>query len=226
MAESMLLFWGSGSPPCWRVTIALEEKKLQGYKGKVLSFEKMEHKSNEVLEINPRGQLPSFRHGKIVLNESIGICLYLENQFKSQGTQLIPDSGAEQALVYQRMFEVLTLQEKVVAIIYYFWKVPENERHESALERNKKALNAELNMWEGYLGKLPPNSHITGKNFTMADVMLFPQLACAFRFGLATDKYPRMFEYYSRVKERPSVKASWPPHWNESPPMMDVLKDI
>lgn len=36
-----------------------------------------------------------------------------QNQFKSQGTQLIPDSGAEQALVYQRMFEVLSLQEKV-----------------------------------------------------------------------------------------------------------------
>nr|XP_014345153.1 PREDICTED: glutathione S-transferase A-like [Latimeria chalumnae] len=36
-----------------------------------------------------------------------------QNQFKSQGTQLIPDSPAEQALVYQRMFEVLTLQQKL-----------------------------------------------------------------------------------------------------------------
>lgn len=37
--------------------IALEEKKLQGYKHKLLSFERGEHKSQEVLEINPRGQV-------------------------------------------------------------------------------------------------------------------------------------------------------------------------
>ncbi|XP_051884509.1 glutathione S-transferase A-like [Pristis pectinata] len=226
MAEDMFLYWGSGSPPCWRIMIVLEEKKLQGYKEKLLSFEKMEHKSEEVLAINPRGQLPSFRHGDIKLNESFGVCLYLESQFKSQGTQLIPDSGAEQALVYQRMFEVLALQEKIMAIVYYFWKVPENERHDSALERNKKALNAELKLWEGYFEKLPSDSHIAGKNFTMADVMLLPQLACAVRFGLSIDKYPRLLEYYTRVKERPSLQASWPPHWKEDPPTMDLLKGV
>lgn len=57
MAENMTLLWGSGSPPCWRVMIALEEKNLQGYNNKLLSFEKMEHKSQEVLDINARGQV-------------------------------------------------------------------------------------------------------------------------------------------------------------------------
>lgn len=37
--------------------ITLEEKKLQAYKRKLLSFEKGEHKSQEVLDINPRGQV-------------------------------------------------------------------------------------------------------------------------------------------------------------------------
>lgn len=55
--KSISLLWGAGSPPCWRVMIALQEKKLQGYKHKLLSFEKGEHKSQEVLEINPRGQV-------------------------------------------------------------------------------------------------------------------------------------------------------------------------
>ena len=55
----MTLLWGSGSAPCWRVMIALEEKNLQGYNHKLLSFDKMEHKSQEVLDINPRGQVPS-----------------------------------------------------------------------------------------------------------------------------------------------------------------------
>uniref|UniRef100_UPI00398EB92D glutathione S-transferase rho n=1 Tax=Pristiophorus japonicus TaxID=55135 RepID=UPI00398EB92D len=226
MAESMFLYWGSGSPPCWRIMIALEEKKMQGYQHKMLSFEKMEHKSEEVLAINPRGQLPSFRHGDLVLNESFGVCLYLENQFKSQGTQLIPDPGDEQALVFQRMYEVLSLQEKLGSVIYYTWRLPQNERHDSAVERNKKELNTELMLWEGYLEKMGPDGYIAGKNFTMADVMLLPQVAYAVRFGLPTDKYPKLMEYYTRVKERPSIQASWPPHWKESPPTMDTLKDI
>lgn len=57
MAKSMSLLWGAGSPPCWRLMIALEEKKLQGYKHKLLSFEKDEHKTEGALEINPRGQV-------------------------------------------------------------------------------------------------------------------------------------------------------------------------
>lgn len=36
-------------------------------------------------------------------------------------------------------------------VLYYNWKVPEGERHDSAVQRNKEALTAEMKMWEGYL---------------------------------------------------------------------------
>nr|XP_032804536.1 glutathione S-transferase A-like isoform X3 [Petromyzon marinus] len=153
MASDMLLYWGSGSPPCWRIQLCLEEKALQGYQQKLLSFEKQEHKSAAVTEINPRGQLPSFRHGDNIINESLGACFYLENQFKAQGTKLMPDGAAEQALVLQRTFEVLTLQQKSGDVIYYNWRIPVEERHNSALKRNTEALAKELLLWEGYLAK-------------------------------------------------------------------------
>ncbi|KTF71251.1 hypothetical protein cypCar_00050445, partial [Cyprinus carpio] len=78
MAQSMMLYWCSGSPPCWRVMIALEEKLLQGYKHKHLAFDKNEHKCEEVKALNPRAQVPTFKHGDIVVNESLAACLYLE----------------------------------------------------------------------------------------------------------------------------------------------------
>ncbi|KAK9526155.1 hypothetical protein VZT92_014870 [Zoarces viviparus] len=78
MAKDMTLLWGSGSPPCWRVMIALEEKNLQGYNQKLFDLSKGDHKSPEVMAMNPRGQLPAFKHKDVVLNESYGICLYLE----------------------------------------------------------------------------------------------------------------------------------------------------
>lgn len=56
MANDMMLYWGSGSAPCWRVMLVLGEKGIQ-YKEKMMSFEKKEHKSEEILQINPRGQV-------------------------------------------------------------------------------------------------------------------------------------------------------------------------
>uniref|UniRef100_I3JAS8 Glutathione S-transferase rho n=1 Tax=Oreochromis niloticus TaxID=8128 RepID=I3JAS8_ORENI len=226
MAKDMTLLWVTGSPPCWRVMIALEEKNLQGYNQKLLSFDKMEHKSQQVLDINPRGQIPTFKHGDNVINESYAACFYLESQFKSQGTKLIPDGPAEQALMYQRMFEGLTLYEKLSAVVFYEWSVPEGERHESALKRNKEALVTELKLWEGYLQKLGSGSYLAGPSFTLADVVVFPTVGMVFRFGLSPERYPKLGEYHNLLKERPSVKASWPPHWLENPKGQDTLKDI
>ncbi|XP_033493208.1 glutathione S-transferase A-like isoform X1 [Epinephelus lanceolatus] len=225
MAKSMTLLWGAGSPPCWRVMITLEEKKLQGYKHKLLSFEEGEHKSKEVLHINPRGQLPAFRHGDNILNESTAACLYLENQFKSQGNKLIPNTPAEQALMYQRMMEGLLLTDKLNSVVYYEWFVPEEERHDSAVKRNKEALAAELQLWEGYLQTVAAGSYLAGP-FSLADVIVFPNTAYAFHFGLYVERYPKLGKYYSLLKDRPSIKASWPPHWLDGPHGYDILKDL
>lgn len=54
--EEVFLYWGSGSTPCWRVQIALEEKSIV-YGQKLLSFDKNEHKTEEMLALNPRGQV-------------------------------------------------------------------------------------------------------------------------------------------------------------------------
>ncbi|KAM4549784.1 glutathione S-transferase A-like [Fundulus diaphanus] len=226
MAQDMTLLWGSGSPPCWRVMIALEEKNLQGYKHKLLSFDKMEHKSQQVLDINPRGQVPSFKHGDLIINESYAACFYLESRFKSQGTELIPDGAEEQALMFQRTFEGLTFYEKMAAVIFYNYYVPEGERLEAALKRNEEALVAELNLWEGYLEKLGSGSYLAGKSVSMTDVVVFPTVATLFRFGLSAERYPKLGAYYALMKERPSIKASWPPHWLENPKGQDTLKDM
>uniref|UniRef100_A0A3P8TVE5 Glutathione S-transferase rho n=1 Tax=Amphiprion percula TaxID=161767 RepID=A0A3P8TVE5_AMPPE len=223
MAKDMTLLWGSGSPPCWRIQIMLEEKQLQGYNHKLLSFEKMEHKSQEVLDINPRGQLPAFKCGNHILNESYAACFFLENQYKSQGNKLIPDSPDAQALMYQRMFEVLTFHQKIVEIVTYNFRVPEEERHDSAVQRNREALTAELKLWEGYLNKT--DCCLAGKEFTLADVVFFPSVAFLFRLGLSSESHPVLAKYYNSLKDRASIKATWPPHW-QSTPGPDMMKTI
>ncbi|XP_077362677.1 glutathione S-transferase A-like [Festucalex cinctus] len=222
MAKDMTLLWGSGSPPCWRVMITLEEKNLQGYNSKQLSFEKGEHKSQQVLALNPRGQLPTFHHGDRVINESAGACIYLENEFKEQGNQLIPSCHKEQAIMYQRIFEVVALGQKLGDVIYYEWKVPEGERHESAKKRNKEAVGAELSLWEGYICK-GPGPFLAGKSFSLADVIVFPSIAYAFHYGLCPERFPKLAQYYKMLKDRPSIKKTWPAVWTDT---KDLLKDI
>ncbi|XP_029938078.1 glutathione S-transferase A-like [Salarias fasciatus] len=225
MAESMSLLWGSGSSPCWRVMLTLEEKNLQGYRHKLISFEKNEQKSQEVLEINPRGEVPAFKYGDIIVNQSTAACLYLENQFKSQGTKLIPDDPAKQAMMYQRMMEGLVLNEKIDGVSYYKYLVPEGERHESALQRNRDALTTELKLWEGYLENVAEGSYLAGP-FSLADVIGFPNAAYAFAFGLSPERYPKLAKYYNLLKDRPSIKATWPPKWFETEMGFEALKDI
>ncbi|XP_070840053.1 glutathione S-transferase A-like [Chaetodon trifascialis] len=223
MAKNMTLLWCAGSPFCWRVMIALEEKNLKGYNQKLLSFEKNEHKSKEVMDINPRGQLPTFKHGDMIVNESLAICFYLESQFKSQGNKLIPDGAVEQALMYQRLFEGFALTQKMLDYMYYQWLIPEEERHESAQKRNQEALIAELKLWEGYLDKA--HCCMAGKTFTLADATVFPSVAILFQYGLGEERYPKLAAYYNCLRDRPSIKATWPLIW-QGLTTEDMLKDF
>nr|ACC64445.1 glutathione S-transferase [Channa maculata] len=225
MANNITVLWGSGSPPCWRVLIALEEKNVRDYNSVQLSFEKMEHKSKQVLDINPRGQLPAFKIGDLVVNESYGACMFLEKKFQSQGNRLTPECITEEGHMYQRMFEGQTLSQKMADVIYYNWKVPEGERHDSAVKRNREALISELKLWEGYLQK-GPGPFLAGKNFSLADVVVYPAIAYLFRFGLCEERYPKLAAYYNSLKSRPSIKTTWPPTWLETPQGSDLLKDL
>ncbi len=55
-AKETVLYWASGSPPCWRAMIVLDEKGLD-YESRLIELGKKQHKSDEVLKINPRGQV-------------------------------------------------------------------------------------------------------------------------------------------------------------------------
>eukprot|EP00111_Clytia_hemisphaerica_P024054 TCONS_00070904-protein len=215
MAQNMFLYWGSGSTPCWRAMIVLEEKQLSGYGQKLVSFSAKEHKSEEIMKINPRGQVPTFKHGDIVLNESMGICYYLESQFKNQGTKLIPDDAENQALVLQRMYEVENIIDKANRkIMYYIWYNKES-LDENLLTERRQALGTELKIWEEFLTN---KKYITGDEFTMADAFFFPQIAILVRGSLSFENRPNLKRYYEELSQRPSIMASWPPHFKDTPP--------
>ena len=46
------------------------------------------------------------------------------------------------------------IQHFSVDDITYNWKVPEGEKHDSAVKRIRESLTAEIKLWEGYLQKV------------------------------------------------------------------------
>jgi glutathione S-transferase len=71
------LYWGSGSPYAWRVLLALEFKHVP-YTSHVLQFSKQEHKSPQMLALNPRGRVPVLKDGDYVVFESLAVLYYLD----------------------------------------------------------------------------------------------------------------------------------------------------
>src|SRR5690349_17448019 len=74
------IYWGSGSPYAWRVLLALEYKRVP-YRSHLLQFSKQEHKSPQMLRLNPRGRVPVLKDGEFVCYESLAIMMYLDRSY-------------------------------------------------------------------------------------------------------------------------------------------------
>lgn len=43
---------------------------------------------------------------------------------------------------------------------------------------------------------------------------------------MSEKRYPKLAAYYNRLKNRPSIKATWPKTWLENPKGSEQMKDI
>ncbi|XP_041361094.1 glutathione S-transferase A-like [Gigantopelta aegis] len=216
--DKLFLYWGSGSIPCWKAMLVLEEKGFHGYKNKLCSFQKKEHKTDEILALNPRGQLPTFKDGDIVVNESNAIMEYLEATYSDQGLKLLPADPAGKAQVFQVVNELSNLQTTLnTNYVYYKFHTPKDKYDVDLLKERAEKCRTELAFWEARLKKAGPNTFAAGSTFTLADCAFFPYVAFAKRVGLQLEKWAAIEAYYKKIVERASVKATWPPHWTENP---------
>lgn len=204
--------------------MVLKEKGLD-YTEKIIEFSKKEHKSDEILALNPRGQVPTTKIDDLVINESTAACDYLEMIYGDQGTRLWPQDKTQLAEVLQRQHEASNLRPLTGAMWKYSMNNKDDNKYQEELAKRKETLMDEVARWEKYMEKKGPGSHIASKDFSMADVLVFPAVAFLVRLGLELGpRFPNLAGYYEMVKERPSVKATLPPHWSQSD-RLTVLKD-
>lgn len=225
MTEPTLTFyWGSGSPYAWRAMLGLELKGL-AYESRLLQFSKGEHRSPEILALNPRGKVPVLAHGDTVVYESLAILAYLDRAFPEP--PLFGATPAEAARVWRLVSEhdayLAPLGTRVVRPLF-------TGGAEGRIEDKADDIRAATDDVHGELGRLEERlaqgPWLAGTAVSAADATYYVSLQqllraagkpaaepLSLRLLPLRDRYPRLAAWEQRFAALPGVARAWPPHW-------------
>ncbi len=214
------LFWISGSPPCWRVMLAMEVKGLD-YKPVRFDNAKGEQKDPEFLKINPLGEVPVLKRGELVVCQSLAILAYLDKAHPEPA--LFGATAAETAAIWQQILQFdATMPGPIRAITRPIFRRRIAEHMEQILEAAEK-IRPELDAIEM---RLTGAGVLAGSAVTAADIALYPPLmqlmraagneeAQGLNLGLhpLSQHYPRIAHWVERIEALPGYDRAYPPHW-------------
>jgi glutathione S-transferase len=219
------LFWGSGSPYSWRVQLALEHKQLP-YESHELQFSKQEHKSPQMLRMNPRGRVPVLKDGDFVVFESLACLMYLDRKYPEP--PLFGASPEEAATTMRVICEYQAYAEQYVTQIVSALFL---ETLDEQMEQVTKAMHHVASEARTIEGRLSKSDWLVGERATAADMVVFPGIMLLLRalekreagdlrarFVPMAATYPAIAQWIHRMEQLPGYDRTYPPHWREGPP--------
>jgi glutathione S-transferase len=219
------LYWGSGSPYSWRVQLALEYKRLP-YESQLLQFSKQEHKSPQMLRMNPRGRVPVLRDGDFVVFESLACLLYLDRKYPDP--PLFGRTPEEAGTImrvnceYQAYAELHLMQ--IVSAVFF-------ENIDERVEEITRATHIVAGEARTIEGRLSRSDWLVGEHVSAADMVVFPGIMLLLRamekreagelrsrFLPMETTYPAIARWIGRMASLPGYERTYPPHWREGSP--------
>jgi len=202
--KERILYVAPGSGNSWKPQLYLEEKGIP-YK---LINTNWEQKTPEYLKVNPRGQVPVFVDGDVVVPESVAILEYCERAFNSLPEKsLTPSNLNDYGTMLTRLHEY---QCNMVPLHTRIWGRTRQKIVKSKDDISKEdfaSLKKELNIWNDHL----QGRHWLANTFSIADIPLFVTLALFTELlGLDLSKYPNLHSWYKGLWQKESVKKSSP----------------
>ena len=216
------IYWGSGSPYSWRVLLALEYKRL-AYDSHLLQFSKQEHKSPQMLRMNPRGRVPVLKDGDYVVFESLACLLYLDRKYPDY--PLFGTSAEEAGTIMRVICEYQAYAEHFVTQIVSAVFLDQLDQQAEEVTRAMHIVAGEARTIEGRLSK---SDWLVGEQPSAADLTVFPGIMLLrramekreagdlrSRFLLLESTYPAIARWIERVEQLPGYDRSFPPHWRD-----------
>ena len=222
---AMELYWGSGSPYSWRVQLALEYKRL-AYESNLLQFSKQEHKSPQMLRMNPRGRVPVLKDGDFVVFESLACLVYLDRNYPDP--PIFGRTPEEAATIMRVICEYQAYAEShLMQIVSAAFFENIDERAEE-IARATHIVAGEARTIEGRLSK---SDWLVGEHVSAADMVVFPGIMLLLRamekreagelrsrFLPMETTYPAISRWIGRMASLPGYDRTYPPHWREGAP--------
>jgi glutathione S-transferase len=214
------VYWGSGSPYAWRVLLALEYKRLP-YVGHLLQFSKQEHKSPQMLALNPRGRVPVLKDGDYVCFESLAILYYLDLKYPQP--PLFGRTPEEAGTIMRVICEYSAYIEPHVQCItraVFFGGT------DLAGDEVTAAMHAVANEARTIEMRLSKSDWIVGESLSAVDLVIFPGIqlvkralerpaarVLSSRFMPVEVNYPALGRWLARIAALPGYDRTYPPHW-------------
>ena len=162
------VYWGSGSPYAWRVLLALEYKRLP-YTSHLLQFSKQEHKSPQMLALNPRGRVPVLKDGDYVCFESLAILYYLDLKYPQPP---IFGRTPEEAGVIMRV--ICEYQAYIEPQLTHIVRAVFNGEGDLAGDEVTSAMHAVASEARTIEGRLSKADWVVGEACSAVDMVIFP----------------------------------------------------
>jgi glutathione S-transferase len=214
------VFWGSGSPVSWRVLLALEYKRLP-YISRLLQFSKQEHKSQEMLALNPRGRVPVLKDGDYVCFESLAILYYLDLKYPQP--PIFGRTPEEAGTIMRVICEYQAYIEPQLGTITHSVFSANTDLAADEVTAAMHAVASEARTIEARLSK---SDWIVGDSCSAVDMVVFPGIQLlkralerpraaelASRFMPVEVNYPALGRWLARVAALPGYERTYPPHW-------------
>ncbi len=172
-----------------------------------LSIPAREHKADEYLALNPRGQTPALQlDDGTVIAESVAICRYLEGLHPEP--PLFGTTLREQALIemWTRRVEMILMQAvgAVWVHTHRFTAALPGRNAEWGEANRPRAIEA-LRLFDT---ALQDQEFLAADGFTIADILLLTTVDFAAFIGIALpDDLGSLRDWHARVSARPSAAA-------------------
>jgi len=216
------VFWGSGSPFAWRVLLALEYKRLP-YASHLLQFSKQEHKSPQMLALNPRGRVPVLKDGDYVCFESLAILYYLDLKYPQPPIfgHTPEEAGTIMRVICEYQAYIEPHVRRILGAVFFGDADLAGDEVTAAMH----AVASEARTIEARLAK---SDWVVGESCSAADMVIFPGIqllrralekpqaaALSSRFMPVEVNYPALGRWLARVAALPGYERTYPPHWRD-----------
>ena len=214
------IYWGSGSSYAWRVLLALEYKRVP-YRSHLLQFSKQEHKSPQMLRLNPRGRVPVLKDGDFVCYESLAIMMYLDRSYPQPPLfgATAQEAGTAMRVICEYQAYAEERINKIINVIFF-------QGLEGRMEEVAQAVQAVAHEARTIESRLSTSEWLVGSAPSAADFVVFPGIQLLLRalerreaqelrahFLPMDARYPSIAAWMRRVEALPGYDRTYPPHW-------------